>query len=768
MSSARPTPFPPSFRLEFFTCSCDRKGCSIGIAVLALHPELPRCPFLDDVRLTRSPKQGPARTSSPFGSAIRQLASPVPDFASTLTVAEDEIHDANVSFLRHHALHDDDEDELDDGVAVPAVHSRDSTAEGRRRHQGSREMQHSDRTRLQDQRDRQFQAHRAQLIQQRHESQEAWAERMTSRAHAAYGDRIPHQQSLYDWAPAQGGLPQDPSDAEMGRIMALYRERHPNLRDSQRDHSSVEQETQRQTSASPPRPIGQQEPSLRSAAILQSVSRNWRFSNRSRALMSRYVQARDGATQDAESSQPRPQSSGRARLLDAAEVAAVEELARTNTLSPLRRGQSRSPWPPSNQTVPSSGQERDSATLDSLRRRYLENPSTKVTEFERIIKYLHRVRLDDAIKDLEVSKPPHPAGSNSQGLNMDQEMVRKMDHVRPHRTSWLTPGMTFIGHQQAAPMGSSTTLYRLAQSEAIRHRPSSGATPEPWNRHRPTSLGLPPIEPLWLGRNLTATPQNITPSPAPASPAPNSSPPDTWTVKVALHAVDYDSMTLQGTMEAFNVPSFTSSHTARTRTTTTSDSSSDASSSKTTFSTYVEGELIDFTKHTLLTESDRQFALKTTADIDAAYWRKLEPFAQLSDEEIARALLDRKWIEEQLMGKYVLMRWKERCFVRPTFTSFSNRSVSPRWHDNTNTDSSSPTDDGPNAPPPPSSTTSFLAGADGNGYGLSISGFYYVSMRRSDGHCEGLYFDPQSSPYQRLELTPTTGGLWGAGSWEMR
>jgi hypothetical protein len=41
---------------------------------------------------------------------------------------------------------------------------------------------------------------------------------------------------------------------------------------------------------------------------------------------------------------------------------------------------------------------------------------------------------------------------------------------------------------------------------------------------------------------------------------------------------------------------------------------------------------------------------------------------------------------------------------------------------------------------------------ESDGCGLTISGFYYVSMRREDGVIEGLYCDPQSSPYQYLRL----------------
>jgi hypothetical protein len=43
--------------------------------------------------------------------------------------------------------------------------------------------------------------------------------------------------------------------------------------------------------------------------------------------------------------------------------------------------------------------------------------------------------------------------------------------------------------------------------------------------------------------------------------------------------------------------------------------------------------------------------------------------------------------------------------------------------------------------------------------GLTISGFYYVSLRRDNGQIEGLYYDPSSSPYQHLTLTPEKRGF---------
>jgi hypothetical protein len=66
------------------------------------------------------------------------------------------------------------------------------------------------------------------------------------------------------------------------------------------------------------------------------------------------------------------------------------------------------------------------------------------------------------------------------------------------------------------------------------------------------------------------------------------------------------------------------------------------------------------------------------------------------------------------------MRWKERCFIHS---------------------SSEPCADPANC-----------SNDQDRGHGLTISGFYYVSLRRSDGAVEGLYLDRDSRPFQRLRL----------------
>ena len=301
---------------------------------------------------------------------------------------------------------------------------------------------------------------------------------------------------------------------------------------------------------------------------------------------------------------------------------------------------------------------------------------------------------------------------------------------------------------------------RNSQTTDAAHRPFDGAAPH-WLRHMSTS-------------ELLSTHPVLAPPPLAQCTS------DRWAVNMSIYNVDYETMTLQGTMEAYNVPSMPSiptitssttsttssppslfNHPQRPSSTPTSTSSPAATSpASTPFTTYVEGQIIDFSHHTLLTEPDI-FGVRTTPDTDASYWRRLEPFAKLTDDEIARCLLDRTWIEKELMGKYVLMRWKERCFIPPTSSCTSSPTV--RFdgveHVGTGNQASGQRDR--------SATTSVLSGADGNGYGLSISGFYYVSLRRGDGKLEGLYYDPQSSPYQHLELRPRAGG-WGSGSWAFR
>ncbi|KAG5054246.1 hypothetical protein JHK85_006756 [Glycine max] len=49
----------------------------------------------------------------------------------------------------------------------------------------------------------------------------------------------------------------------------------------------------------------------------------------------------------------------------------------------------------------------------------------------------------------------------------------------------------------------------------------------------------------------------------------------------------------------------------------------------------------------------------------------------------------------------------------------------------------------------------------GTDCGLTIAGFYYICFSCSDGSISGFYYDPNSSPYQKLELKSTNDGRSG-------
>ncbi|KAI7198372.1 hypothetical protein KC365_g19212 [Hortaea werneckii] len=132
--------------------------------------------------------------------------------------------------------------------------------------------------------------------------------------------------------------------------------------------------------------------------------------------------------------------------------------------------------------------------------------------------------------------------------------------------------------------------------------------------------------------------------------------------------------------------------------------------------------------------------------------------------EMARLLLSKSRWKGEVMGRFVCMRWKEKCFVRnfPSASSSSSSSsarkrgkrdseglddigrpkemgeVGPDHHDEEEVDSA-PEDDQQQY-------------QQQQGHGLTISGFYYIVLDRQTGCVEGLYYDPASTPFQRLKL----------------
>jgi hypothetical protein len=316
-----------------------------------------------------------------------------------------------------------------------------------------------------------------------------------------------------------------------------------------------------------------------------------------------------------------------------------------------------------------------------------------------------------------------------------------------HPTSLLSRGTKFKGCQRANPDLPTRTRRRRWDEEI------------PWDAFQNTSQEYLPRLTL-DDPTRPASSANMIPPHALRERAGTRYPlhPDQWPVEVTIHNVNWETLTLSATMEAQNVPSHAPLTTRHPRSSSPDslpdllnpdgtpyiepsgppqlpplsllDGGGDDPSKSVeevplkTITTYLEGEILDFRHHTLLTES-----YPSTPTTDITYWRKLPPFSHSSDTDLTSSLLSKSFLSD-LMQRYVLMRWKEKCFV--TDGNCENE-----------------------------------AGGPAEGCGMTISGFYYVCLDRATGGVEGLYCDPMSSPYQHLVLERDVGGsrFWG---WEFK
>jgi hypothetical protein len=235
---------------------------------------------------------------------------------------------------------------------------------------------------------------------------------------------------------------------------------------------------------------------------------------------------------------------------------------------------------------------------------------------EEAIKYLERLRYCDTHSERMSSAADSPFLQGEYFMpDLGDFLIDTTIIDPPPQSSWLRVGGVFSGSQHASG-GCGLPTYQVTSSRT--RRTTSG-------RH-PTLSGS-----ASLSTRLPTT--SSAPLRSLISSAPDSG--DSWPVKVTINSVDYSTMTLSGTMEAFNVPR---------------KSLPPAEASITTF---LEGEIIDFNRYTLETKS-----FSAGADIDSTYWRKLEPFKELGGEEIARKLVSVRWLREELGKKWILMRWK--------------------------------------------------------------------------------------------------------------
>ena len=277
------------------------------------------------------------------------------------------------------------------------------------------------------------------------------------------------------------------------------------------------------------------------------------------------------------------------------------------------------------------------ASSESRRRRHwhvsTSRPSADTRSVEGAIKYLGRLRSCES--EIEGQETAAEFGFERAESGCPGFLTSVRNIPPPPLSSWLQMGCTLFGSQSAItpPSNTSASLVHSSQGNSLPNAPRSrirhpalGTTTA-----RTTSPIRQPHNPIPLHVNAAGDNSRSTPSTSRMS-----SKDENWPVKVILQNVDLLDMSLCGTMEAFNVPDKTSP---------TRESS---------ISTYLDGEIIDFNHHTLETKNFR-----ADSRIDTTYWLRLPPFREMkNEEEVIRCLTNEQWVREELMCKWILMRWK--------------------------------------------------------------------------------------------------------------
>ena len=558
---------------------------------------------------------------------------------------------------------------------------------------------------------------------------EILSEQQEETSGTSYANRIPQRQSLYDWAPAAeaDNEENDDWDSPPYRFDVLNRSREHLPLQEQNHFRSIQRSIDAQRAArSRPRREPRDEPSGRTsipywaeaprnngssprseqslsatAALLQSVERHRRYNTRARQTMQGFILDRDRLNH--EGAVPQVTSS---RLHRSDNTRGTSDYSHYLAHSPSSSRDLRAAY----------------------RQMFLDNPS--LTHLKHMIKYLSDLRGCATVEECEALA----ADLDFDTLYETIKPYRNTDFIMnltvlkpPQPSSWLMPGTVFSGSQHSPQESPALMLHRDREHirrQVATHQAASGRWD--YSDDMPASL-----------RQLAEAERYVSSLSSSNRPIPTSAPSlnttqssnrslDHWPVRVVLHSVDLENMTVSGTMSASHIPDKLSP--------TSPDHKPDGSS----MNSFFEGEIIDFRKHTLETESFRSDGLET----DVTYWRNIGPFRELSrkvervqgaedgeaEEEMARCLGSRDWLENVMSKEWVLMRWKGKpiTHICPEKRTRLTGCLLERC---------------------------FIAASD-SGWGLTISGFYYIAMKRGTGQIEGLYYDPGSQPYQKLTMLP--------------
>ena len=603
----------------------------------------------------------------------------------------------------------------------------------------------------------------------------------------AYGNRTPspNRQRLYDWAPAheESREQENELDAILSELRRQQPETHPDilrvlgqsqLEGARQGNDVAESEQRRTLLRQRERQRRESEwVSLRSRAVLQRARQEVAGGSSPSATerMLRYVMDRERSGMSEE--EERARGSGWFRPTPRS-ASGVEEHRRAmqtweNWQVPPPATSTRNDAAP---TTSSASRDRDrQERVEAFRRGYLAEsmpprlprvrtpPMSPPPRFatrntasllEHTLQYLSELRSCSRYEDSLSTAMDHGLATKEFFADKHDDFIMDLDDVPALPcSSWLQPGTVFEGHQYASNFNGTnmahpgpTSPSRVEQINP-NFRPPSLSFDHPPGSTRVVSFDTRRHPPSNTNLNLTLPMQMST-----------TSKHDHWPVRVIIHSIDAEKMTLQGTMEAYDVPQHPSSLSILNP----SSERPKAGKKDKPITTYLEGHIIDLKTHSFLTPgsemekgssttstaADGSITFPTTTpSTDAENWLKLSPFPSLTPTQpkhhassagdtLARLLLSTSTLRK-LQREYIFMRWKERCFIHSKHDACTS-SVSER------------------------------AGDQDRGHGLTISGFYYVSLRRADGEVEGLYFDPLSTPYQCLRLR----GRGGWGAWGMR
>ena len=557
---------------------------------------------------------------------LRDLAGPVPDLAATLTTPiEEEANNENVSFLR---------------TRIPAPNMQGAPPSGSSRASSvsrmtQEELEELNRIDLNELR-RMQDGLNSVIAARRQQQQDGLARGMDTRHEVSYVDRMSRgTQARSTWTSESSDYEDDTRRSYVARMERSTR-RQMALAD---ELARIDAEISRSTHV---RVVPSTDSSLRTTALLQSIERSRRLSERSRNQLQNYILNRERHGTD---------SSQRNR-------SSVTRIHRpsTDALTDAFEQQLRHGFGPSPRSDGSDIQTGTSPRTSTA-------PSPCVDD---AIKYLERLRFCENPEESFLSAASGGLNGTELFTHDEDDFVLSTARITPpQETSWLKAGGIFTGSQRATG-GPDLSIPSDTRSSSTLHN-------------------------LLTNRRTHTHPELQ----------------GDWPVKVTIHSIDYSTMTLSATMEAFNVPSKTL-----------------CGHPPSNVTTYLEGEIIDFNTHTLKTEN-----YEAGSRIDGLYWSKLEPFKEVKDKELVKCLVSKKWLNEELAGGWILMRWKGSSPLPP----FRPPTQYPLTHQQ----------------PEKCFTTPPLIQSD-----LTISGFYYVSLRRKDGRVKGLYYDTTSVPYQHLELMP--------------